>query len=92
MVSSLPRSMPKVIDCRQTGAQAINQMITQDKHKDLSRFVRRGGVIPTSCVRLYCSIWRGVMRCVLRSPLPALYNPGGRVTNLETNPVQLHLS
>jgi hypothetical protein len=66
MIGSLPRGIPKVVDYRQTGAQATNYMVTQDKHKDLSRFGRREGVIPMSCVRLYCSVWRDVMRCVLR--------------------------
>ena len=47
MVSSLPRGMPKVVDYRQTGAQATNEMVTQDKHEVLSRFDRREGVIPT---------------------------------------------
>ena len=50
MVSSLPRGMPKVVDYRQTGAQATNEMVTQDRHKVLSRFGRREGVIPTSYV------------------------------------------
>ena len=30
MVGSLPRGMPKVVDYRQTGAQATNEMVTQD--------------------------------------------------------------
>jgi len=34
MVSSLPKGMPKVVDCRQTGAQATNYMVTQDTDKD----------------------------------------------------------
>jgi hypothetical protein len=50
MVGSLPRGMPKVVDYRQTGAQATNEMVTQDRHEVLSRFGRREGVIPTSCV------------------------------------------
>ena len=50
MVGSLPRGMPKVVDYRQIGAQATNEMVTQDRHKVLSRFGRREGVIPTSCV------------------------------------------
>ena len=33
MVGSLPRGMPKVVDYRQTGAQATNEMMTQDKHE-----------------------------------------------------------
>ena len=41
MVGSLPRGMPKVVDYRQTGAQATNEMVTQDRHKVLSRFGRR---------------------------------------------------
>ena len=50
MVGSLPRGMPKVVDYRQTDAQATNKMMTQDKHEVLSRFGHREGVIPTSCV------------------------------------------
>ena len=50
MVGSLPRGMPKVVDCRQTDAQAINKMVTQDRHEVLSRFGHQEGVIPTSCV------------------------------------------
>ena len=50
MVGSLPRGMPKVVDYRQTGAQATNKMVTQDGHEVLSRFSRREGVIPTPCV------------------------------------------
>ena len=50
MVVSLPRGMPKVVDYRQTDAQATNKMVTQDRHEVLSRFGRQEGVIPTSCV------------------------------------------
>ena len=50
MVSSLPRGMPKIVDYRQTDAQATNKMVMQDRHKVLSRFGRRKGVIPMSCV------------------------------------------
>ena len=50
MVGNLPWGMPKVVDYRQTDAQATNKMVTQDRHKVLSRFGRRKGVIPTSCV------------------------------------------
>ena len=50
MVGSLPRGMPKVVDYRQTDAQATNKMVTQDRHEVLSRFGRRDGVIPTSRV------------------------------------------
>ena len=50
MVGSLPRGMPKVIDYRQTDAQATNKMVMQDKHEVLSRFGRRDGVIPMTCV------------------------------------------
>ena len=56
MVGSLPRGMPKVVDYRQTGAQAMNEMMTQDRHEVLSRFSHREGVIPTSCVWLYCCL------------------------------------
>ena len=37
MVSSLPRGMSKVVDYRQTDAQATNKMVTQDRHEVLSR-------------------------------------------------------
>ena len=50
MVGSLPMGMPKVVDCRQTDAQATNKMVTQDRHEVLSRFGHREGVIPMSCV------------------------------------------
>ena len=50
MVGSLPRGMPKVVDCRQTDAQVTNKTVTQDRHEVLSRFGRQEGVIPTSCV------------------------------------------
>ena len=33
MVGSLPRGMPKVVDYRQTDAQATNKMVTQDRHE-----------------------------------------------------------
>ena len=41
MVDSLPRGMPKVVDYRQTDAQATNKMVTQDRHEVLSRFGHR---------------------------------------------------
>ena len=50
MVGSLPRDMPKVVDCRQTDAQATNKTVTQDRHEVLSSFGRQEGVIPTSYV------------------------------------------
>ena len=50
MVGSLLRGMPKVVDYRQTDAQATNEMVTQDRHEVLSRFDRCEAVIPTSCV------------------------------------------
>ena len=50
MVGSLPKGMFKIVDYRQIGAQATNEMVMQDIHEVLSRFGRRKGVIPTSCV------------------------------------------
>ena len=38
--------MPKVVDYRQTDAQATNKTVTQDRHEVLSRFGRQEGVIP----------------------------------------------
>ena len=49
MVGSLPRGMPKVVDCRQIDVQATNKTVTQDRHEVLSRFGHQEGVIPTSC-------------------------------------------
>jgi hypothetical protein len=63
MVGSLPRGMPKVVDYRQTDAQAPNKMVTQDRHKVLSRFGRQEGVIPTSCV--WFVLWYVNERCLL---------------------------
>jgi len=48
MVGNL--GMPKVVVYRQTGAQATNEMVTQDRHEVLSRFGHREGITPTSCV------------------------------------------
>ena len=50
LVGSLPWGIPMVVVYQQIGAQAMNSMVTQDTDKDLSRFGRREGVIPTSCV------------------------------------------
>ena len=41
MIGSL--GMPKVVVYRQIGAQATNEMVTQDRHEVLSRFGRREG-------------------------------------------------
>ena len=41
MVGSLPRGMSKVVDYRQIGAQATNEMMMQDRNEVLSRFGRR---------------------------------------------------
>ena len=40
-VGSLPRGMPKVVDCQQIDAQVTNKTVTQDKHEVLSRFGRQ---------------------------------------------------
>ena len=50
MVGSLPKGMPKVVDCQQIDAQATNKTMTQDRHEVLSRFDRQEDVIPMSYV------------------------------------------
>jgi hypothetical protein len=46
LVGSLPRGMPKVVDCRQTGVQATNEMVMQNNTLVYPRLGRRVGVIP----------------------------------------------
>jgi hypothetical protein len=46
LVNSLPRSMPKVVDCRQTGVQATNEMVMQNNMRVYQGSGRRVGVIP----------------------------------------------
>jgi len=79
-----------IVVYRQTGAQAMNLMVTQDTDKDFihvrapcgrNTYVMR--LIVLLCVELSCL--RGV-------PCLSLYSPEGRVTDLETNPSRLQLS
>ena len=88
MVGSLPRGMPKVVDCRQTDEQATNKMVTQDTRVfiQVRPPKRRNTYILRLIVLLYIN-----ERCFERGPLPALYSLGGRVIDLETNPNQLQL-
>jgi hypothetical protein len=46
MVDSLPRGMPKVVDYRQTGVQATNEMVMQNNTRVYPGSGRRVGVIP----------------------------------------------
>ena len=46
LVGSLPRGMPKVVDCRQTGVQATNGMVMQNNTRVYPGSGRRVGVIP----------------------------------------------
>jgi hypothetical protein len=46
LVGSLPRGMPKVVDCRQTGVQATNEMVMQNNMRVYPGSGRRVGVIP----------------------------------------------
>jgi hypothetical protein len=38
--------MPKVVDCRQTGVKAMNEMVMQNNTRVYPGLVRRVGVIP----------------------------------------------
>jgi hypothetical protein len=46
LVGSLPRGMPKVVDCRQTGVQATNEMVIQNNTWVYPGSGHRVGVIP----------------------------------------------
>jgi hypothetical protein len=46
LVDSLPRVMPKVVDCQQTGVQATNEMVIQNNTRVYLGSCRRVGVIP----------------------------------------------
>jgi hypothetical protein len=46
LVGSLPRGMPKVIDCRQTGVQATNEMVMQNNTRVYPSLGHRVGVTP----------------------------------------------
>jgi hypothetical protein len=46
LVGSLPRGMPKVVDCWQTGVQATNEMVMQNNTWVYPGSGRRVGVIP----------------------------------------------
>ena len=50
---SLPRGMPKVVDYRQTDAQASNKTVTQDRHEDFIQ-VRPPRRRNTNVLRLIC--------------------------------------
>jgi hypothetical protein len=58
--------MPKVVDCRQIGVQATNEMVMQDNTQVYPGFGRRVGVIP--CVLLCFVI--AVSNNVLQASLP----------------------
>jgi hypothetical protein len=46
LVGSLPRGMPKVVDCRQLGVQATNEMVMQNNTRVYPGLGCRMGVIP----------------------------------------------
>ena len=71
-------------------AQVTNLMGTQDTNKAFIQVRPPCGVIPTSCVWLYCYglCWVDI-RCPRGVPCLSLYSSEGRVTNLKTNPSRL---
>ena len=89
MVGSLPRGMPKVVDYRQTDAQAPKQDCDARQTRGFIQ-VRPPRRRNTYVLRLIVLLY--INEIVFeRGPLPALYSLGGRVTDLETNPNQLQL-
>jgi hypothetical protein len=46
LVGSLPRGMPKVVDCRQIGVQATNEMVMQNNTRVYLGSGHHVGVIP----------------------------------------------
>jgi hypothetical protein len=46
LVGSLPRGMPKVVDCRETGVQTTNEMVMQNNTRVYPGLGRRVSVIP----------------------------------------------
>jgi hypothetical protein len=46
LVGSLPRGMPKVVDCRQTGVQATNEMVMQSNTRVYPSSGHRVGLTP----------------------------------------------
>jgi hypothetical protein len=91
LVGSLPRGMPKVVDCRQTGVQATNEMVMQNR-VGVIPYVLLCFVIAVSNNVLQARLPYSVFQCFLRGPLPSLYCLGGRVTDLKTNLSWLRLA
>jgi hypothetical protein len=73
LVDSLPRGMPKVVDYRQTGVQATNEMVIQNNTRVYPGSGRRVSVIPyvllcfviavlnykLDCPKVCCDIFKG---------------------------------
>jgi hypothetical protein len=66
LVGSLPRGMPKVVDCQQTGVQATNEMVMQNNTRVYPGSGHRVSVIPYV---LLCFVI-AVLNNVLQARLP----------------------
>jgi hypothetical protein len=65
LVGSLPRGMPKVVDCRQTGVQAMNEMVMQDNTRVYLGSGRRVGVIPYVLLCFVIAVSNNVLQASL---------------------------
>jgi hypothetical protein len=65
LVGSLPRGMPKVVDYRQTGVQAMNEMVMQNNAWVYPGSGRRMGVIPYVLLCFVIAISNNVLQARL---------------------------
>jgi hypothetical protein len=91
LVGSLPRGMPKVVDYRQIGVQATNEMVMQNNTRVYPDSCHRVGVIPYILLCFVIVVPNNVLQASFPrvcfdvfegGPLPSLYSLGGRVTDL----------
>jgi hypothetical protein len=57
--------MPKVVDCRQTGVQATNEMVMQDNTRVYPDLGRRVGVIPYVLLCFVIAVSNNVLQASL---------------------------
>jgi hypothetical protein len=65
LVGSLSRCMPKVVDCRQTGVQATNEMVMQNNTRVYLGSGCRVGVIPYILLYFVIAVWNNVLQARL---------------------------
>jgi hypothetical protein len=65
LVDNLLRGIPKVVDCRQTGVQATNEMVMQNNTRVYPGSGRRVGVIPYFLLCFVISISNNVLQARL---------------------------